>query len=117
MHSFKSLRRDFRLSCPRIAILGLNPKAGDNGLLGSEEQEIILPAIDELVENGIQAFGPYPADTFFGCNDAEQFDGILAMYYEQGLAPSVLFRHAMVSYIQRDYHLFVQLQKYQIVWH
>ena len=84
---FKSLRRDFRLSCPRIAILGLNPKAGDNGLLGSEEQEIILPAIDELVENGIQAFGTYPADTFFGCNDAEQFDGILAMYYEQGLAP------------------------------
>ena len=84
---FKSLRRDFRLSCPRIAVLGLNPKAGDNGLLGSEEQEIILPAIDELVENGIQAFGPYPADTFFGCNDAEQFDGILAMYYEQGLAP------------------------------
>ena len=84
---FTSLRRDFRLSCPRIAVLGLNPKAGDNGLLGSEEQEIILPAIDELVENGIQAFGPYPADNFFGCNDAEQFDGILAMYYEQGLAP------------------------------
>ena len=84
---FKTLRRDFRLSCPRIAVLGLNPKAGDNGLLGSEEQEIILPAIDELVENGIQAFGPYPADTFFGCSDAEQFDGILAMYYEQGLAP------------------------------
>ena len=84
---FKTLRRDFRLSCPRIAVLGLNPKAGDNGLLGSEEQEIILPAIDELVENEIQAFGPYPADTFFGSNDAEQFDGILAMYYEQGLAP------------------------------
>lgn len=84
---FQSLRRDFRLSCPRIAVLGLNPKAGDNGLLGSEEQEIISPAIDELVEKGIQAFGPYPADTFFGFNDAEQFDGILAMYYEQGLSP------------------------------
>lgn len=84
---FQSLRRDFRLSCPRIAVLGLNPKAGDNGLLGSEEQEIISPAIEELVDNGIQAFGPYPADTFFGCNNAEQFDGILAMYYEQGLAP------------------------------
>ena len=84
---FKSLRRDFRLSCPRIAMLGLNPKAGDNGLLGSEEQEIILPAIDELVDNDIQAFGPYAADTFFGCNYTEHFDGILAMYYEQGLAP------------------------------
>lgn len=84
---FKSLRRDFRLSCPRIAMLGLNPKAGDNGLLGSEEQEIILPAIDELVDNDIQAFGPYAADTFFGCNHTEHFDGILAMYYEQGLAP------------------------------
>ena len=65
----------------------MNPKAGDNGLLGSEEQEIILPAIDELVDNDIQAFGPYPADTFFGCNYTEHFDGILAMYYEQGLAP------------------------------
>ena len=84
---FKSLRRDFRLSCPRIAMLGLNPKAGDNGLLGSEEQEIILPAIDELVDNDIQAFGPYAADTFFGCNHTEHFDGILAMYYEKGLAP------------------------------
>ena len=84
---FKSLRRDFRLSCPRIAMLGLNPKAGDNGLLGSEEQEIILPAIDELVDHDIQAFGPYAADTFFGCNHTEHFDGILAMYYEQGLAP------------------------------
>jgi pyridoxal phosphate biosynthetic protein pdxA len=92
---FKSLRRDFRLSCPRIAVLGLNPKAGDNGLLGSEEHEIILPAIDELVENGIQAFGPYPADTFFGCNYTEHFDGILAMYYEQGLAP---FRTLSVSH-------------------
>lgn len=84
---FKSLRRDFRMSCPRIAILGLNPKAGDNGLLGSEEQEVILPAIDELVEKGVQAFGPYAADTFFGCNNTEQFDGVLAMYYEQGVAP------------------------------
>ena len=84
---FKSLRRDFRITCPRIAVLGLNPKAGDNGLLGSEEQDIILPAIDELVDNDIQAFGPYPADTFFGCNYTEHFDGILAMYYEQGLAP------------------------------
>lgn len=84
---FQSLRRDFRISCPRIALLGLNPKAGDNGLLGSEEMKIIAPAIDELVEKDIQAFGPYAADTFFGCNEAEEFDGVLAMYYEQGLSP------------------------------
>ena len=84
---FRSLRRDFRLSSPRIAVLGLNPKAGDNGLLGSEEQEFISPAIDELADKGIQAFGPYPADTFFGCSHAGEFDGILAMYYEQGLSP------------------------------
>lgn len=95
----QSLRRDFRLSCPRIAVLGLNPKAGDNGLLGSEEQEIISPAIDRLVDNGIQVFGPYPADTFFGSNNAEQFDGILAMYYEQGLAPfRTLTANSGISY-------------------
>lgn len=84
---FNSIRRDFRISNPRIAILALNPKAGDNGLLGSEEQEIIAPAIDALEEEGIQAFGPYAADKFFGNGDYEQFDGILAMYYDQGLTP------------------------------
>ena len=84
---FQSLRRDFRISCPRIAILGLNPKAGDNGLLGSEEEEIIMPAINELVEKDIQVFGPYAADTFFSNGDYQEFDGVLAMYYEQGLSP------------------------------
>lgn len=83
----KALKRDFRLSNPRIAVLGLNPKAGDDGLLGSEEVEVIQPAIETLVEKGIQAFGPYPADTFFGCYEAEAFDGVLAMYYDQGLSP------------------------------
>ena len=83
----KSLRRDFRISNPRIAVLSLNPHAGDNGLLGSEEQEIIKPAIDELEKNGIQAFGPYPADGFFGSNAYDHFDGVLAMYHDQGLAP------------------------------
>lgn len=84
---FQRLRRDFRISCPRIAILGLNPKAGDNGLLGSEEEEIIMPAINELVEKEIQVFGPYAADTFFSNGDYQEFDGVLAMYYEQGLSP------------------------------
>jgi 4-hydroxythreonine-4-phosphate dehydrogenase len=83
----KTLRRDFRISNPRIAVLSLNPHAGDNGLLGSEEQEVIKPAIDELEKAGIQAFGPYPADGFFGSNAYDHFDGVLAMYHDQGLAP------------------------------
>lgn len=83
----KTLRRDFRISNPRIALLSLNPHAGDNGLLGSEEQEVIKPAIDELEKAGIQAFGPYPADGFFGSNAYDHFDGVLAMYHDQGLAP------------------------------
>lgn len=83
----KTLKRDFRISNPRIAVLSLNPHAGDNGLLGSEEQEVIKPAIDELEKQGIQAFGPYPADGFFGSNAYDHFDGVLAMYHDQGLAP------------------------------
>jgi 4-hydroxythreonine-4-phosphate dehydrogenase len=83
----KSLKRDFRISNPRIAVLSLNPHAGDNGLLGSEEQDIIKPAIEELEKNGIQAFGPYPADGFFGSSTYDHFDGVLAMYHDQGLAP------------------------------
>ena len=82
-----ALKRDFRISNPRIAVLSLNPHAGDGGLLGSEEKDIIKPAIDELAEKGIQAFGPYPADTFFGNGMYEAFDGVLAMYHDQGLAP------------------------------
>lgn len=82
-----SLRRDFRISNPRIAVLGLNPHAGDGGVIGNEEQEIIKPAIDELSEKGIQAFGPYPADGFFGSESYSEFDGVLAMYHDQGLAP------------------------------
>ncbi len=83
----KTLKRDFRIANPRIAVLSLNPHAGDNGLLGSEEQEVIKPAIDELEKQGVQAFGPYPADGFFGSNAYDHFDGVLAMYHDQGLAP------------------------------
>ncbi len=82
-----ALKRDFRISNPRIAVLALNPHAGDDGLLGSEEKDIIKPAIDELAEKGIQAFGPYPADGFFGSGTYYRFDGVLAMYHDQGLAP------------------------------
>ena len=83
----RSLLRDFRISCPRIAVLSLNPHTGDNGLLGTEEKDIILPAIAELESKGIQAFGPYSADGFFGSGAYSHFDGVLAMYHDQGLAP------------------------------
>lgn len=82
-----SLILDFGLTRPRIAVLSLNPHAGDNGLLGNEEEEIIKPAIAEAFDAGIMAFGPYPADGLFGLGDYTKFDGILAMYHDQGLAP------------------------------
>ena len=77
----KSLREDFGVRAPRIAVLALNPHAGDGGLLGKEEQEIITPAIKEAYENGILAFGPFAAGTF------KKYDAVLAMYHDQGLAP------------------------------
>lgn len=83
----ESLKRDFRVSAPRIAVLALNPHAGDGGVLGSEEKEIIVPAIAELSDSGVNAFGPFAADGFFGNGTYDSFDGILAMYHDQGLAP------------------------------
>lgn len=83
----RSLRRDFAIHAPRIAVLGLNPHAGDNGLLGKEEEEIIAPAIAAAREAGIMAFGPYAADGFFGSGAYNRFDGVLAMYHDQGLGP------------------------------
>ncbi|MGV8092755.1 MAG: 4-hydroxythreonine-4-phosphate dehydrogenase PdxA [Mangrovibacterium sp.] len=82
-----SLEQDFSIKKPRIAVLGLNPHAGDGGLLGSEENEIIIPAIEQAKEQGILAIGPYPADGFFGSGDYARFDAILAMYHDQGLTP------------------------------
>ncbi len=84
---YEALRKDFSVSTPRIAILALNPHAGDDGLLGTEEKEIILPAIQDLEKEGIICFGPYAADGFFGNRTYEYFDGVLAMYHDQGLAP------------------------------
>lgn len=83
----QSLIQDFGIVKPRIAVLGLNPHAGDNGLLGSEEKDIILPAVEESRAKKIHAFGPYAADGFFGSGNYRKFDGILAMYHDQGLAP------------------------------
>lgn len=83
----RTLKRDFGLEKPRIAVLALNPHAGDQGLLGKEEQEIILPAINKAKEQGIWAFGPYAADGFFGSGHFKHFDAVLAMYHDQGLIP------------------------------
>ncbi len=82
-----TLKEDFKIRRPRIAVLGLNPHAGDGGLLGEEEQTIIIPAIDDAIKGGILAFGPYAADGFFGANSVSRFDAVLAMYHDQGLAP------------------------------
>lgn len=82
-----SLKRDFGLTRPRIAVLALNPHAGDDGLLGKEENEVIMPAIAELESKGVMAFGPYAADGFFGSGNYRHYDAVLAMYHDQGLAP------------------------------
>ena len=82
-----SLKEDFCIDQPRIAVLSLNPHSGDGGLLGSEEQDIIIPAIEEATAEGILAFGPYSPDGYFGLGHYEKFDATLAMYHDQGLAP------------------------------
>ncbi len=83
----QSLILDFGIRRPRIAVLGLNPHAGDNSLIGNEEAEVITPAILQTQKEGILTFGPFPADGFFGAGSFAKFDGILAMYHDQGLAP------------------------------
>jgi 4-hydroxythreonine-4-phosphate dehydrogenase len=83
----ESLSRDFGLPSPRIAVLGLNPHAGDNGMMGDEEKRIIAPAIQKAQTEGLSVHGPYAADGFFGSGAFRKFDGVLAMYHDQGLAP------------------------------
>ena len=83
----ETLRIDFNLERPTIAVLGLNPHAGDEGAIGTEEADIIRPAIEQAKNKGVLAFGPFPADGFFGSGQFRKFDGILAMYHDQGLVP------------------------------
>jgi len=83
----ESLRKDFGIRKPRIALLGLNPHAGDSGLIGKEELEIITPAIQAAQQKGFLVYGPYPADGFFASSGYKQFDAVLAMYHDQGLIP------------------------------
>lgn len=84
---FTTLKRDFRISNPRIAVLALNPRTNEDGRFGKEEEDAIIPAINELADEGVEAFGPYPADDFFGAGSFSAFDGVLAMYHDQGFAP------------------------------
>ncbi|MCB0524474.1 MAG: 4-hydroxythreonine-4-phosphate dehydrogenase PdxA [Saprospiraceae bacterium] len=83
----ESLKVDFNIDRPTIAVLGLNPHAGDDGTIGKEEAKIIAPAIEDAKNHGILAFGPFPADGFFGSGQHRKFDGVLAMYHDQGLVP------------------------------
>ena len=83
----KSLKEDFMIVRPRIAVLGLNPHAGDEGVIGDEEQKTIIPALKEAEKLGVVCVGPYAADGFFGSGQFSKFDGILAMYHDQGLIP------------------------------
>ncbi|MFZ5999213.1 MAG: 4-hydroxythreonine-4-phosphate dehydrogenase PdxA [Bacteroidota bacterium] len=82
-----SLKKDFGISKPRIAVMGLNPHAGDEGLIGSEENQVIKPVIADLKNKGKLIFGPFPADGFFGAGSQMKYDGIIAMYHDQGLIP------------------------------
>ncbi|MGB3591150.1 MAG: 4-hydroxythreonine-4-phosphate dehydrogenase PdxA [Nonlabens sp.] len=83
----ESLKKDFRISKPKIAVLGINPHVGDNGVIGDDDQEILIPALEELREDGTLIFGPYAADAFFGNKKYLQFDAVLAGYHDQGLIP------------------------------
>jgi len=86
-----SLKMDFNIRKPKIAVLGLNPHASDEGLIGTEENEIIIPAIDQANETGMLAFGPFPADGFFSSSSYKNYDAILAMYHDQGMLPFKTF--------------------------
>lgn len=95
----QSLRKDFAIEKPKIAILSCNPHSGDNGLIGDEEQKKIKPAINELFRKGFLVFGPYPADGFFGSRNYEAFDAVLAMYHDQALVPfKILAFHEGVNF-------------------
>lgn len=82
-----SLKKDFGIAAPKIAVFALNPHAGDNGLIGKEEIEVIKPVLEELKAENILCYGPFPADGFMGAGTYKHFDGVMAMYHDQGLAP------------------------------
>lgn len=83
----KSLKMDFGIRKPKIALLGINPHSGDNGVIGKEDEEVLKPVIKEMANNGHLVFGPYSADSFFGSDNYKNFDAVLAAYHDQGLIP------------------------------
>ncbi|MCL4137334.1 UNVERIFIED_CONTAM: hypothetical protein GTU68_009217 [Idotea baltica] len=84
---YNSLIKDFKISKPKIAVLGLNPHCGDNGVIGEEDDALIRPTLEKIQTNGKLVYGPFSADSFFGSGSYKNYDGILAMYHDQGLAP------------------------------
>ena len=85
MHN--SLKRDFGIPMPKIAVLALDPHAGDNGVIGNQDAVVVKVAIDEAYASGMLVYGPYPSDGFFGSSEFNRFDGVLALYHDQGLIP------------------------------
>ncbi len=83
----KSLKQDFRINKPKIAVLGFNPHSGDNGVIGREDEDVIKPALKKLFEAGVLVFGPFSADSFFGNGSYEKYDAVIAAYHDQGLIP------------------------------
>ncbi|RED50706.1 4-hydroxythreonine-4-phosphate dehydrogenase PdxA [Seonamhaeicola aphaedonensis] len=84
---YDSLKRDFRISKPKIAVLGINPHTGDNGVIGKEDDEVLRPTLKKIKDKGKLVFGPYAADSFFGSNNYKNFDAVVASYHDQGLIP------------------------------
>ena len=82
-----SLKKDFKINGPKIAILGVNPHSGDNGVIGKEDDTIVKPALKKLFEEGVRVFGPFSADSFFGSGQYEKYDAVIAAYHDQGLIP------------------------------
>lgn len=83
----KTLQQDFRISKPKIAVLGINPHSGDNGLIGKEDEDVLKPTLQKIREKGTLVYGPYAADSFFGSKNHENFDAVVASYHDQGLIP------------------------------
>lgn len=83
----ESLKQDFCISVPKIAVLGINPHNGDNGVIGDEDQKVLMPTINQLNKKGQYIFGPYAADSFFGSKNYQNFDAVIAAYHDQGLVP------------------------------
>ena len=94
---YNSLKRDFRVSKPRIAVLGINPHAGDNGVIGAEDDNILRPTLEKIKNEGKMVYGPYSADSFFGSGNYKNFDAIIASYHDQGLIPfkTISFGHGV----------------------